>query len=174
MEHAHQLSALAGLIAALRAQGRTVRLALHNTERFGLIHLYFAQGRLIRVEGHAGDPARNLLDLATWRHGAVRVDYVEPPSADAASPAALEAELSETIDELERRGVVYPAPPSVNSAATSGVFRSSGAPAGRNGLPPLPKALSGLPRSGPFARRQGDHARNRAPSGLDWHHSTPC
>ncbi len=138
MEHAHQLSALAGLIAALRAQGRTVRLALHNTERFGLIHLYFAQGRLIRVEGHAGDPARNLLDLATWRHGAVRVDYVEPPSADAASPAALEAELSETIDELERRGVVYPAPPSVNSAATSGVFRSSGAPAGRNGLPPLP------------------------------------
>lgn len=139
MEHAHQLSALAGLIAALRAQRRTVRLALHNTERFGLIHLYFAQGRLIRVDGHAGDPARNLLDLATWRHGAVRVDQVEPPVADAASPAALEAELHQAIAELERRGIVYPAPPSVHSAPTWAPYPSPSAPTVLDGLPPLPQ-----------------------------------
>jgi hypothetical protein len=139
MEHAHQLSALAGLIAALRAQQRTVRLALHNTERFGLIHLYFAQGRLIRVDGHAGDPARNLLDLATWRQGAVRVDQVEPPAADAASPAALEAELHQAIAELERRGVVYPAPPSVHAAPRWAPSRGPSASSGVDGLPPLPE-----------------------------------
>jgi hypothetical protein len=140
MEHAYQLSTLAGLIAALRAQGRTVRLALHNTERFGLIHLYFAHGRLIRVDGHAGDPARNLLDLASWRYGAVRVDHVEPPTADAASPAALEAELNQVLAELERREVVHPAPPSVYAASAWAARSPSSAPTGTrlDGLPPLP------------------------------------
>lgn len=137
MEHAHQLSGLAGLIASIRAQGRTARLALHNTERFGLIHLYFAEGRLIRVEGYAGDPARNLADLATWQQGAVRIDRVHAPSGVAASPDALEAELFRTLAELERRGVMHPAPPATSSDAYSFANRTSEGLSGVNGLPPL-------------------------------------
>jgi hypothetical protein len=140
MDHAQQLSGLAGMIAAIRAQGRTVRLALHNTERFGLVHLYFVRGRLTRVEGHAGDPARNLLDLAAWSTGAMRVDRVEAPPGDAASPATLEAELARTVAELERRGVVYPAPPAVAWDTPSGVHRSPGRASGSHGLPPLDAA----------------------------------
>jgi hypothetical protein len=137
MDHAHPLSGLAGMVAALRAQGRTARLALHNTERFGLIHLYFSQGRLIRVEGHAGDPARNLMDLRTWQSGAVRVDDVEAPAGVAASPAVLEAELHRTLAELERRGIVYPAPPAASPDSPFYVRSSPGMAGGPDGLPPL-------------------------------------
>ena len=137
MDHAHPLSGLAGMVAALRAQGRTARLALHNTDRFGLIHLYFARGRLIRVEGHAGDPARNLLDLRTWQSGAVRVDDVEAPAGVAASPAALEAELHQALLELERRGVVYPAPPAASPEPPMYARSSPAGASGPGGLPPL-------------------------------------
>lgn len=137
MEHAQQLSALAGVVASVRASGRTVRLALHNTDRFGLIHLYFAEGRLVRVEGHASDPARNLRDLATWRRGAIRLDNVAPKAVDAASPAALEAELNDVLTELERQGVVHPVPPAVSYDSASRPTPSPAGSSGMFGLPPL-------------------------------------
>lgn len=160
MEHAQQLSALGGLVAAVRAGGRTTRLALHNTDRFGLIHLYFGEGRLVRVEGHASDPARNLRDLSLWRHGAIRIDNVAPAMMDAASPAALEAELNETLAELERQGVVHPAPPAVSQDPNS---RPTPSPAGMSGMFGLPRLddLPDLQGSGTTSEQM--RAQNGAP-----------
>lgn len=154
MEHAHQLTELAGLIATVRAKGQAVRLVLHHTERFGLIHLYFAEGRLVRVEGHAGSPARSLVDLQSWRHGAIRVDHVATAAAPAVDTSDFEAMLDQTLAELERRGVIYPAPPAVHARAFTpapGMGRQSPI----DGLPtmalPLLDELRQSPTVGPAA-----------------------
>jgi hypothetical protein len=141
MERAHQLSELAGLIATIRAKGQAVRLVLHHTERFGLIHLYFAEGRLVRVEGHAGNPTRSLLDLRTWRYGAIRVDHIAAQASLTAEGDALETVLSQTLAELERRGVIHPAPPAVTPQATWHARGMSGRPQGTSGQ----ASIDGLP-----------------------------
>ncbi len=53
-------------ITAIRTQRQTLRLVLRNTERFGLIHLYFERGRLVQVQGHKDTPIKTFADLATW------------------------------------------------------------------------------------------------------------
>lgn len=105
MQRAYPLAQLSEMIAAARAQPRPARLVLRNTERFGLIHLYFAHGRLVRVEGHRETPLRSLEDLAAWRVGAVRRDDVEElPGALAADPT-LEAALDYSLRVLESHGI---------------------------------------------------------------------
>jgi hypothetical protein len=151
MERVHQLTELAGLIAAVRAQQRVVRLVLRNTDRFGLIHLYFARGQLFDVEGHAGSPTASLSDLATWRHGAIRVDAIDTLPPGAANVADLEAALRRALTEMEARGAIYAAPP----ARPPREYQSASAlPPGiaAAGLPPL--APVGQPASDGFARSQ--------------------
>lgn len=105
MQRAYPLAQLSEMVAAARAQPRPARLVLRNTERFGLIHLYFAHGRLVRVEGHRETPLRSLEDLAAWRVGAVRRDDVEElPGALAADPT-LEAALDYSLRVLESHGI---------------------------------------------------------------------
>jgi hypothetical protein len=105
MQRAYPLAQLSEMVATARAQQRPARLVLRNTERFGLIHLYFAHGRLIRVEGHRETPLRSLEDLAAWRVGVVRRDDVEElPGALAADPA-LEAALDYSLRVLESHGI---------------------------------------------------------------------
>src|SRR5579859_4923592 len=111
MERAQQLSELVSLVATIRSQGRTARLALHNTDRFGLLHLYFEQGRLIRVEGNAGGPSESLFDLESWRHGAIRIETVAPGAVEAVSNLPLEPLLDATLAQLERARVAHSAPP---------------------------------------------------------------
>src|SRR5258706_13216319 len=83
MEHGHPLARLAAFVAAARARGRPTRLVLRNTERFGLVHLYFRNGHLDHVEGHLNTPLNSLVDLATWQLGVIRQDEIGsglPPS----------------------------------------------------------------------------------------------
>lgn len=141
----HHLSELSGLVAAFRAQGRTVRLVVRNVDRLGLLHLYFGAGRLVHVEGHAGSPAMALRDLATWFHGAIRLDGVAAPASPAGGAEALEGYLDLALKELEMRGVVYPAPPSVVQPSSPRMPTTSGPPRGARGLPPL-KGPTGGPR----------------------------
>lgn len=144
MEQTHHLSELTGLIAAIRAQGRTVRVVVRNVDRLGLLHLYFAAGRLSHVEGHAESPVMALRDLATWFHGAVRLDAVAAPAPPGPDATPLDGYLDLALKELEMRGVVYPAPPSVVPHAPR-MPNPSGPPRGALGLPPL-VAPAGAPR----------------------------
>ena len=54
-----------------RASGR---LSIRNAERFGLVHLYFNQARLIHITGAKSDGEVMLNDLLTWTKGSVRFD----------------------------------------------------------------------------------------------------
>jgi hypothetical protein len=137
MERLHQLRELAGLIAAVRAQGRAVRIVLRNTDRFGLIHLYFAQGQLIHAEGHGGSPAASLADLETWRQGAIRVDQIDELPAGSGEAPALDAALARALAELEARGVVNPAPPAQMPHAFPRAHGPGPGVAGVAGLPAL-------------------------------------
>jgi hypothetical protein len=114
MERAQPLSDLVNLIATIRTQGRTTRLALHNTERFGLVHLSFEHGRLIRVEGNAGGPSESLFDLESWRGGAVRVESITAGTVEPASTLPLDTLLDTTLQHMERTGAVHSAPPAVS------------------------------------------------------------
>jgi hypothetical protein len=157
MQRAYPLAQLSEMIAGARAQPRPARLVLRNTERFGLIHLYFAHSRLVRVEGHRETPLRSLEDLAAWRVGAVRRDDVEDlPGALAADPT-LEAALDSSLRVLETHGisrairsVTPPAPQQAQQPAP--VLRGTAGPsmifdldASAPGAPPPTVTMDGLP-----------------------------
>src|SRR5258706_11783153 len=111
MEHGHPLARLAAFVAAARARGRPTRLVLRNTERFGLVHLYFRNGHLDHVEGHLNTPLNSLVDLATWQLGVIRQDEIGsglPPLPGDRTPATA---LTPGLPQLEARGGVQPAPP---------------------------------------------------------------
>jgi len=113
MEQSSPLSRLSVDIATIRAQHQTLRLVLRNTERFGLIHLYFERGRLVQVQGHKDSYMKTLADLVTWTEGTIRRDDlsagVERMDKAGGNPA-LEDTLDETLQQLESRGVIAPAP----------------------------------------------------------------
>ena len=111
MEHGHPLARLAAFVAAARARGRPTRLVLRNTERFGLVHLYFRNGHLDHVEGHLNTPLNSLVDLATWQLGVIRQDEVGSGLPPSPVDRTLETALTDVLRQLEARGVVQPAPP---------------------------------------------------------------
>jgi hypothetical protein len=113
MEQPSPLSRLSVDTAAIRTQRQTLRLVLRNTERFGLIHLYFERGRLVQVQGHKDTYVKTLADLATWTEGTIRHDDLSSGLErmdKAGSNPALEEALDGTMQQLESRGVVAPAP----------------------------------------------------------------
>lgn len=110
MEHSNQLPRLPADIAAIRSQNQTVRLVLRNTERFGVIHLYFERGRLVQVQGHKENPIKSFADLATWNQGALRQDEVSTGMDNAGINPLLDQALDSTLQQLESRGVVQPLP----------------------------------------------------------------
>ena len=110
MEHGFPLARLAQLIADIRARRRTVRVVARNTERFGLVHLYFERGRLAQVHGHAAAPLASITDLATWRYGVLRQDAIAEPSGGAIPDPQLDAALDDALFRLQASGVVRPSP----------------------------------------------------------------
>src|SRR5262245_48547161 len=99
MEHGYPLSRLLALVASVRALATPARLSLGNSERFGVLHLYFRGGRLIAVEGHRDTPLNSLADLATWQNGVIRRDEVEVVPVTAPDPR-LEALFAHILREL--------------------------------------------------------------------------
>lgn len=152
MEHGYPLARLAACVAAARMRGRPTRIVVRNTERFGLIHLYFEQGHLIRIEGHRGSPLAALTDLATWQYGVLRQDDMEGEHTGGAIDPRLDAALFDVLGQLEARGVVQPVPPvpqfSRSGAGAAGApnvsqFRRSASAASVPSwaTPPAPRSL---------------------------------
>jgi hypothetical protein len=107
MEHGYPLSRLSAIVATVRARTAPMRLSLRNSERFGLLHLYFSGGRLVAVEGHRDTPLNSLADLATWQNGVIRRDEVETiPTAE--PDPRLETLFAHVLRELAARGVLAP------------------------------------------------------------------
>ncbi|MGO8948413.1 MAG: hypothetical protein ACLQUY_12295 [Ktedonobacterales bacterium] len=118
MGHSNSLSRLSADIAAIRSQHMTVRLVLRNTERFGVLHLYFETGRLVQVHGHKENPMKSFGDLATWSQGTIRQDELAGGMDTAGitpGNSKLEQILDSTLQQLESRGVVQTPPSSRKS-----------------------------------------------------------
>ena len=115
MEQEYPLANLAQMVASALGQEHPTRLALRNTERFGIVHLYFAHGRLSHVAGHRASAQASLSDLATWHAGAIRRDEgssAAVPSVDQfEGESALAPRLAEAIRALEANGVISPSAP---------------------------------------------------------------
>src|SRR5215831_10458281 len=110
MEHTYPLSRLSIDITTVRTKSQTLRLVLRNTERFGLIHLYFERGHLVQVQGHKEGPLKSFADLSTWTQGTIRQDEVALGAEKRGVNPGLEEGLDSTLLQLESRGVVQ-APP---------------------------------------------------------------
>ncbi len=109
MEHGHPLARLGAFVAAARSHGHATRLVLRNTGRFGVVHLYFQHGHLVRVEGHRRTPLGSLADIATWQYGIIRQDNLPPEEPGGSVDARLDTALDDAVRELEIRGVVQTA-----------------------------------------------------------------
>jgi hypothetical protein len=144
---------------------------LRNTERVGLVHLYFYQGQLVLVEGHRGAGVVSLADLGSWHSGTIRQDDLDAPPAVGEADPRLEAALAEALRQLEvNRVVSRPSQSWSDPRAASGsslprlpVARGEGGSATASLLPPAgPPPLEGPlpPATGPFsshlARRNPD------------------
>ncbi|HEV8191614.1 MAG TPA: hypothetical protein VGP82_09030 [Ktedonobacterales bacterium] len=147
------LSALPAVVKAIRLQSQPARLVLRNTGRVGLVHLYFARGVLVHVEGHRGPGAESLADVATWESGVIRSDALpEPPAA--LPGEQLEATLATVLHRLEVRGitersepsrpllprvsVTMPPRPQPGDQRRTSAFSHVSTPSAVPGLPPLP------------------------------------
>jgi hypothetical protein len=147
MERGHPFANLPTYVAYARTRGRPTRLVLRNTERFGLVHLYFQSGHLARVEGHAGSPLNSIADLASWQFGVIRQDDVPGGIADGVADASLESALSGVLRELESRGVVRPVPPARMPSRRGPAGRPSSVRPGASVPPPASVAPG---QSGPL------------------------
>jgi hypothetical protein len=107
MKQGYPLAQLAVVVALARGSAAPTRLLLRNSERFGLVHLYFAGGHLVDVEGHRDSPFNTLNDLATWWQGLIRRDDAEPALA-APLDLRLDAVLDQVLTALASRGVLSP------------------------------------------------------------------
>lgn len=65
---------LALIITSIRSTGATGRLALRNTVRVGMLHLYFDRGQLVHLEGGRASIDDAIVDLAGWTAGQIRFD----------------------------------------------------------------------------------------------------
>lgn len=151
MEQELPLSALARVVTATRGRGLVARLVVRNNERFGLVHLYFEQGRLVHVEGHLGDPLRSLDDLSSWQHGSIRQDSAAFAEQTIVLDPRLDTALDDGLHVLTERGVV--APPTPTSGGLPPISRpapgswppqppSEPRGVGTGGLPPLSRTAT--------------------------------
>ncbi len=68
------LSDLAQIVRHIQRVRAFGRLSLRNTERLGIIHLYYRAGKLVHIVGNRGDVRQILTELQMWRQGFVRFD----------------------------------------------------------------------------------------------------
>ena len=141
MEQRYPLARLATLVTAVRRSGRPTRVVIRNTDRVGLVHLYFSGGQLVQVTGHRGNGIVNLGDVATWVNGELRTDDVQQTQTDEASVLEFEAAFDDMLRQLAARGVV-----TLPSEAPPSPVAPSPPPSPVSGIPGAPR-LAGLSKN---------------------------
>src|SRR6185437_6594592 len=108
-ERQEPLQNLGMMVARIRATGGTGRLALRNTARMGMLHLYFERGQFVHLAGSRGNTDEALIDLAGWSSGVIRFDVGVLTERQTVTPAQQEF-FHRTILMMQQRGVVGAAP----------------------------------------------------------------
>ncbi len=125
---------LALAIARIRATNATGRLALRNTVRIGMLHLYFERGQLVHIEGSRPTADDAIVDLAGWTAGQIRFDN-DVRSERHTITAGQQNFFERTLLLLQQQGVIETPPPPLNSRFPTQPSSAS-APPGRPVLPP--------------------------------------
>jgi len=105
IERQEPLRNLGTMIARIRATGGTGRLALRNTVRVGMLHLYFERGQLVHLVGSRASIDDALIDLAGWSDGLIRFDVGVLPERQTVTPAQQDF-FHRTLLLLQQRDVV--------------------------------------------------------------------
>ncbi len=106
-ERQEPLRNLGVMAARLRATGGTGRLALRNSARRGMLHLYFERGQLVHLEGIRATIDDALIDLAGWTEGSLRFDSGVLPERQTLTPEQ-EVFFQRTLILLQQHGVLAP------------------------------------------------------------------
>jgi hypothetical protein len=107
MDRQEPLRNLGTMVARIRTTGGTGRLALRNTVRMGMLHLYFERGQLVQLEGSRASIDDALIDLAGWNEGLIRFDNGVVPERQTVTPTQREF-FQRTLLLLQQHGVVDP------------------------------------------------------------------
>ncbi len=101
---------LTRIVTTIRRSRAFGRLTLRNSDRVGIIHLYFHSGNLVHIVGSGGNTATTLRDLSRWTHATVRFER----GATSATTTMTNAEV-QSFDEIllhfQRIGLVAAATP---------------------------------------------------------------
>ncbi len=65
---------LTRVVTTIRHSRAFGRLTLRNSDRVGIVHLYFHSGNLVHIVGSSGNAEATLSDLSHWTHAAVRFE----------------------------------------------------------------------------------------------------
>lgn len=104
------------MIRRSRAFGR---LTLRNSDRVGVVHLYFHSGNLVHIVGSSGDAESTLRDLQHWTHAALRFER-GATSTNTMLTNAQAHNFDELLLHFQRLGLVAaPAPRVVEGGVVS-------------------------------------------------------
>jgi len=95
------------IVARIRATSGAGRLALRNSARMGMLHLYFERGQLVHLEGTRATIDDALIDLAGWTEGLLRFDSGVLPERQTVTPGQ-EDFFYRTLLLLQQNGVLDP------------------------------------------------------------------
>ncbi len=62
------------MVASIRHSRAFGRLTLRNSDRLGVVHLYFHGGKLVHIVSSSGDAEATLRDLQGWTHAVLRFE----------------------------------------------------------------------------------------------------
>lgn len=113
---------LARIVIMLRRSRAFGRLTLRNSDRVGVVHLYFHSGNLVHIVGSSGDAEATLRDLQRWTHATVRFER-----GSTAANTTISQQLAQNFDELllhfQRLGLV--AAPTMPRVVEGGVISTT-------------------------------------------------
>ncbi len=101
---------LTRIVATIRRSRAFGRLTLRNSDRVGIVHLYFHSGNLVHLVGSSGNTAATLRDLYHWTHATVRFERGATP-ANATITATEIQNFEEILLHFQRIGLVASATP---------------------------------------------------------------
>ena len=86
---------LTRIVTTIRRSRAFGRLTLRNSDRVGVVHLYFHSGSLVHIVGSSGDAGATLRDLHQWTHASVRFER-----GSTSTNTTVTSEQEKNFDEL--------------------------------------------------------------------------
>ena len=86
---------LTRIVITIRRARAFGRLTLRNSDRVGIVHLYFHSGNLVHIVGSSGNAEATLHDLMSWTHAVIRFERGTTPTTMTLSKAEVQS-----FDEL--------------------------------------------------------------------------